>query len=147
MYWFLVIIAFLLAGIKSGKSKKYQKVSVIIPAYNEEGTVAKVVNVIKAVSFVDEMISIPCFSSSFRSCLKILTVIWSPHFDHILANHSTSTQEIIFVVHYTVSKNLDKSKSITQSYPSLTYSRARLIASLQLLLGLNPKLLSENTLS
>lgn len=56
MYWFLVIIAFLLAGIKSGKSKKYQKVSVIIPAYNEEGTVAKVVNVIKAVSFVDEII-------------------------------------------------------------------------------------------
>ena len=56
MYWFLVIIAFLLDGIKSGKSKKYQKVSVIIPAYNEEGTVAKVVNVIKAVSFVDEII-------------------------------------------------------------------------------------------
>ena len=56
MYWFLVIIAFLLAGIKSGKSKKYQKVSVIIPAYNEEGTVAKVVNVIKSVSFVDEII-------------------------------------------------------------------------------------------
>ena len=56
MYWFLVIIAFLLAGMKSGKSKKYQKVSVIIPAYNEEGTVAKVVNVIKAVSFVDEII-------------------------------------------------------------------------------------------
>ena len=56
MYWFLVIIAFLLAGIKSRKSEKYQKVSVIIPAYNEEGTVAKVVNVIKAVSFVDEII-------------------------------------------------------------------------------------------
>ena len=56
MYWFLVIIAFLLAGIKTQKPKKYQKVSVIIPAYNEEDTVAQVVNVIKKVSFVDEIL-------------------------------------------------------------------------------------------
>ena len=56
MYWFLVIIAFLLAGIKTQKPKKYQKVSVIIPAYNEEDTVAKVVEVIKKVPFVDEII-------------------------------------------------------------------------------------------
>ena len=56
MYWFFVILAFLLAGIKSEKPKKYQKVSVIIPAYNEEGTVATVVNVVKKVSFVDEII-------------------------------------------------------------------------------------------
>ena len=56
MYWFFVIIAFLLAGIKTEKSKKYQKVSVIIPAYNEEDTVAKVVEVVKKVSFVDEII-------------------------------------------------------------------------------------------
>ena len=55
MYWFIVIIAFLLAGIKTGKPK-YQKVSVIIPAYNEEDTVAKVVEVVKKVSFVDEII-------------------------------------------------------------------------------------------
>ena len=32
------------------------KVSVIIPAYNEEETVAKVVGVVKKVSFVDEII-------------------------------------------------------------------------------------------
>ena len=56
VYWFLVIIAFLLAGIKTQKPKKYQKVSVIIPAYNEEDTVAKVVGVVKKVSFVDEII-------------------------------------------------------------------------------------------
>ena len=56
MYWFFVIVVFLLAGIKAGKPKKYQKVSVIIPAYNEEDTVAKVIEVIKNVSFVDEVI-------------------------------------------------------------------------------------------
>ena len=47
VYWFFVILAFLLAGIKTQKPKKYQKVSVIIPAYNEEETVAKVVDVVK----------------------------------------------------------------------------------------------------
>ena len=51
-----MLIAFLLAGIKSEKPKKYQKVSVIIPAYNEEDTVAKVIEVVKKVSFVDEII-------------------------------------------------------------------------------------------
>ena len=56
MNWFFVLIAFLLAGIKTQKPKKYQKVSVIIPAYNEEETVAKVVEVVKNVSFVDEII-------------------------------------------------------------------------------------------
>jgi glycosyltransferase involved in cell wall biosynthesis len=56
VYWFFVIIVFLLAGIKTEKPKKYQKVSVIIPAYNEEDTVAKVIEVIKKVSFVDEII-------------------------------------------------------------------------------------------
>ena len=56
MYWFLVIIVFLLAGIKSEKPKKYQKVSVIIPAYNEEETVSKVIEVVSKVSFVDEII-------------------------------------------------------------------------------------------
>lgn len=58
MYWFLVIIAFLLAGIKTQKPKKYQKVSVIIPAYNEEDTIADVVGVISKVSFVDEILVI-----------------------------------------------------------------------------------------
>ena len=56
MYWFLVILTFLLASIKTEKPKKYQKVSVIIPAYNEEDTVAQVVEVVKKVPFVDEII-------------------------------------------------------------------------------------------
>ena len=56
VYWFFVILAFLLASIKTQKPKKYQKVSVIIPAYNEEETVAKVVEVVKKVSVVDEII-------------------------------------------------------------------------------------------
>lgn len=56
LYWVFVIIAFLLASIKTEKPKKYQKVSVIIPAYNEEDTVAKVVQVVRNVSFVDEII-------------------------------------------------------------------------------------------
>ena len=56
VHWFLVLVVFLLAGIKTEKPKKYQKVSVIIPAYNEEETVATVVEVVKKVSFVDEVI-------------------------------------------------------------------------------------------
>lgn len=56
MYWFFVILAFLLASVKTEKPKKYQKVSVIIPAYNEEETVATVIEVVKKVSFVDEII-------------------------------------------------------------------------------------------
>nr|WP_304049636.1 glycosyltransferase [Methanobrevibacter gottschalkii] len=55
MYWFFVILSFLLASIKTQKPK-YKKVSVIIPAYNEEETVAKVVGVVKKAAYVDEII-------------------------------------------------------------------------------------------
>ncbi|MGN0175207.1 MAG: glycosyltransferase [Methanobrevibacter sp.] len=55
MYWFFVILSFLLASIKTQKPK-YKKVSVIIPAYNEEETVAKVVGVVKKAVYVDEII-------------------------------------------------------------------------------------------
>lgn len=47
---------FFTCGHKNPKPKKYQKVSVIIPAYNEEDTVATVVEVVKKVSFVDEIL-------------------------------------------------------------------------------------------
>ena len=53
--WLLVILLFLFASVKSAKYK-YQKVSVIIPAFNEEDTVARVVEVVKEASFVDEII-------------------------------------------------------------------------------------------
>ena len=53
--WLFVILTFLLASVKTS-TPKYQKVSVIIPAYNEENTVANVVEVIKNVSCVDEII-------------------------------------------------------------------------------------------
>ena len=56
MYWFFVILSFLFAIFNVKQPKKYQKVSVIIPAYNEEDTVSKVISVIKKVSFVDEII-------------------------------------------------------------------------------------------
>lgn len=62
MSWLFVILAFLLASVKTSKPK-YQKVSVIIPAYNEENTVAIVVDVIKKVSCVDEIIVVDDGSS------------------------------------------------------------------------------------
>lgn len=55
MSWLFVILAFLLASVKTSKPK-YKKVSVIIPAYNEENTVAKVVEVVKKARCVDEII-------------------------------------------------------------------------------------------
>ena len=56
MFWFFVIVAFLLSSIKSHMPKTYKKVSVIIPAFNEEETVGKVIKVISNVSYVDEII-------------------------------------------------------------------------------------------
>ncbi len=53
--WLFVILAFLLASVKTVKPK-YQKVSVIIPAFNEEDTVARVVEVVKKAKYVDEII-------------------------------------------------------------------------------------------
>ena len=60
--WLFVILAFLLASVNSSKPK-YQKVSVIIPAFNEENTVARVVEVIKQASCVDEIIVVDDGSS------------------------------------------------------------------------------------
>lgn len=56
MSWLVVLLVFLLAAFKTEKPKKYMKVSVIIPAFNEEETVANVINVVKKVKYVDEVI-------------------------------------------------------------------------------------------
>ncbi|WP_299524482.1 glycosyltransferase [uncultured Methanobrevibacter sp.] len=56
MSWFIVLLVFLLAAFKTEKPKKYMKVSVIIPAFNEEETVANVIKVIREVRYVDEII-------------------------------------------------------------------------------------------
>jgi glycosyltransferase involved in cell wall biosynthesis len=50
-----VILVFLLASIKTTKVSD-KSVSIVIPAYNEEATVAKVVSVARKLSYVDEVI-------------------------------------------------------------------------------------------
>ncbi len=55
MSWLITILVFLLASIRTAKPKK-QSVSVIIPAYNEEPTVAQVVSKALKLSYVDEVI-------------------------------------------------------------------------------------------
>ena len=53
--WLVVILVFLLASIKTTKNSN-KSVSIVIPAYNEEATVAKVVSVARKLSYVDEVI-------------------------------------------------------------------------------------------
>lgn len=55
MSWLLVILVFLLASIKTTKVSD-KSVSIVIPAYNEEATVAKVVSVARKLSYVNEVI-------------------------------------------------------------------------------------------
>lgn len=62
MSWLMVILVFLLASIKSTKDSK-KSVSVVIPAYNEEATVAQVVKVARSLDYVDEVIVVDDGSS------------------------------------------------------------------------------------
>ena len=55
MSWLVVILVFLLASIKTTKNSN-KSVSIVIPAYNEEATVAEVVSVARKLSYVDEVI-------------------------------------------------------------------------------------------
>ena len=55
MSWLVVILVFLLASIKTTKGSD-KSVSIVIPAYNEEATVAKVVSVALKLSYVTEVI-------------------------------------------------------------------------------------------
>ena len=52
----IVLLLFLLNSINSSNKRKKRSVSVVIPAYNEERTVANVVSVVKELSYVDEVI-------------------------------------------------------------------------------------------
>ena len=62
MSWLVVILVFLLASIKTTKNSN-KSVSIVIPAYNEEATVAKVVSVARKLSYVDEVIVVDDGSS------------------------------------------------------------------------------------
>jgi len=55
MYWFILLIVILLCVLKNNVQRDL-RVSVVIPAYNEEKTVASVVKAAKASSYVDEVI-------------------------------------------------------------------------------------------
>ena len=55
MSWLIVILVFLLASVKSTNNSN-KSVSIVIPAYNEEATVAQVVSVARKLSYVDEVI-------------------------------------------------------------------------------------------
>jgi glucosyl-3-phosphoglycerate synthase len=54
--WIIKIFILLLSSIKTVGNPKKMTVSVIIPAYNEEKTVAKVVGVVKSLSYIKEVI-------------------------------------------------------------------------------------------
>ena len=55
MSWLLVLITFLLASIKTTKNDK-PSVAVVIPAYNEEETVANIVKIAKSLEYVTEVV-------------------------------------------------------------------------------------------
>ena len=60
--WLIVILVLLLASIKSNASTN-KSVSIVIPAYNEEATVAQVVSVAKKLPYVEEVIVVDDGSS------------------------------------------------------------------------------------
>lgn len=56
MYSILLMLFLLLASIKTVRNNKTMTVSVIIPAYNEEKTVAHVVKVVKSLDYISEVV-------------------------------------------------------------------------------------------
>ena len=54
--WIILMFILLLSSIKTVGNNKNLTVSVIIPAYNEEKTVANVVKVVKSLNYIDEVI-------------------------------------------------------------------------------------------
>lgn len=56
MYSILLMLFMVLASIKTVRNNKPMTVSVIIPAFNEEKTVAHVVNVVKSLKYIGEIV-------------------------------------------------------------------------------------------
>jgi len=56
VYSILLMLFMVLASIKTVKNNKPMSVSVIIPAFNEEKTVAHVVNVVKSLKYIGEIV-------------------------------------------------------------------------------------------
>ena len=65
--WIIKIFILLLSSIKTVGNPKKMTVSVIIPAYNEEKTVAKVVRVVKSLNYIKEVIVVNDGSSDQTS--------------------------------------------------------------------------------
>lgn len=56
MSWIILLLVFIIASVKTRTSKKPMTVSAILPAYNEEKTVASVINAVQSLNYVDEII-------------------------------------------------------------------------------------------
>ena len=56
MSWIVLLFVLFIASVKTRSSKKPMTVSVILPAYNEEKTVASVIKTVQALNYVDEII-------------------------------------------------------------------------------------------
>ena len=56
MSWIILMFILLLASIKTAGNNHNLTVSVIIPAFNEEKTVAHVVKVVKSLNYIKEVI-------------------------------------------------------------------------------------------
>jgi len=56
VYWIVLLFVLFIASVKTRSSKKPMTVSVILPAYNEEKTVASVIKTVHALNYIDEII-------------------------------------------------------------------------------------------
>ncbi|MDD3753250.1 MAG: glycosyltransferase [Methanobacterium sp.] len=56
MSWIILLVVIIIASVKTMSSKNSMTVSVIIPAYNEEKTVANVIKTVKSLNYIDEII-------------------------------------------------------------------------------------------
>ncbi|MFU2192650.1 MAG: Glucosyl-3-phosphoglycerate synthase [Firmicutes bacterium ADurb.Bin419] len=56
MSWIILLIVMIISSVKTMRSKNSMTVSVIIPAYNEEKTVANVIKTVKSLNYIDEII-------------------------------------------------------------------------------------------